>query len=81
MHEFMRGIFLKSFYHFLMRYRQPKNIDDITAFANNAYEDHGFPKQSSNYDEISRYLEMNGYYLENMSVFDKAWDLYLQFEG
>ncbi|PLT34973.1 YozE family protein [Bacillus sp. V5-8f] len=72
---------MKPFYHFLMRYRQPKDMDDITAFANHAYEDHGFPKQSSSYDEISRYLEMNGDYLENMAVFDQAWDLYLQHEG
>ncbi|MDQ0217949.1 YozE family protein [Peribacillus cavernae] len=72
---------MKSFYHFLMKYRQAKNIDDITAFANNAYEDHGFPKQSSSYHEISSYLEMNGNYLDNMSVFDQAWDLYIHMEG
>lgn len=72
---------MKSFYHFLMKYRQPKNIDEITAFANQAYEDHGFPKQSSDYHEISTYLEMNGHYLDSMAVFDQAWELYIQTEG
>lgn len=69
---------MKPFYAFLMRYRQPKEVDEITKFANHAFLDHSFPKQSTNYDEISRFLEMNGDYLESMAVFDGAWDLYLQ---
>lgn len=71
---------MKPFYLFLMRYRQPKEVDEITKFANHAFLDHSFPKQSAHYDEISRYLEMNGDYLESMIVFDEAWDLYLQNE-
>lgn len=71
---------MKPFYAFLMRYRQPKEVDKITMFANSAFLDHSFPKQSTKYDEISRYLEMNGDYLESMAVFDEAWDLYLQYE-
>lgn len=71
---------MKSFYHFLMRYRQGKNIDAITKFANDAFHDHSFPKQSKNYDEISRYLEMNGEYLDGMSVFDEAWERYMEHE-
>ncbi|WP_064091337.1 YozE family protein [Rossellomorea aquimaris] len=67
----------KSFYHYLMKYRQPSANDDLTKFANSAYDDHSFPKQSKLYDDISSYLEMNGHYLESMSVFDKAWDYYL----
>lgn len=68
----------KSFYHFLMRYRHGK--DEIAIFAENAFRDHGFPKGSSNYDEISRYLEMNGDYLPSMRIFDKAWELYIDYE-
>lgn len=71
----------KSFYHFLMKYRHPKPTDTISTFANHAYEDHGFPKNSSDYDEISSYLEFNGQYLESMTIFDEAWDLYIQTEG
>lgn len=71
---------MKPFYAFLMRYRQPKEVDEITKFANHAFLDHSFPKQSSDYDEISRYLELSVDYLVSMTIFDEAWDLYLQNE-
>lgn len=67
---------MKSFYHYLMKYRHPKPKDDIAKFANDAYEDHSFPISSDNYDEVSTYLEMNGHYLNSMTVFDEAWDHY-----
>ncbi|MCA1054527.1 YozE family protein [Rossellomorea aquimaris] len=67
----------KSFYHFLMKFRQPTAKDDLTRFANDAYDDHAFPKQSKDYDAISTYLELNGAYLESMSIFDRAWEQYL----
>ncbi|MFD2445703.1 YozE family protein [Bacillus sp. CGMCC 1.16607] len=67
----------RSFYHYLMKYRHPEPQDDISRFANDAFLDHGFPKSSTDYDEISSYLELNGHYLENMSIFDEAWSLYL----
>lgn len=70
----------KSFYHFLMKYRHPSPKDSISSFANEAYQDHSFPKTSEDYHEISLYLELNGSYLEGMSVFDEAWQLYLQSE-
>ena len=72
---------MKPFYLFLMKYRQPKEVDEITKFANHAFLDHSFPKHSTNYDEISRYLELNGEYLDSMTVFDEAWDLYYQNEA
>ncbi|MFJ7975409.1 YozE family protein [Peribacillus sp. JNUCC 23] len=68
---------MKSFYTFLMKYRQPKEVDEMTKFANEAFNDHTFPKQANNYDELSRYLEMNGHYLRSMSIFDEAWDVYM----
>ncbi|CAM3746727.1 YozE family protein [Mesobacillus zeae] len=71
----------RSFYHYLMKYRHPSPKDSISNFANNAYEDHSFPKTSSDYHELSSYLEFNGQYLESMTVFDEAWEIYLQSEG
>ncbi|KMY50470.1 YozE family protein [Peribacillus loiseleuriae] len=68
---------MKPFYTFLMNYRQPKEVDEMTKFANEAFNDHTFPKQSNNYDELSRYLEMNGHYLRSMSIFDEVWDTYM----
>jgi uncharacterized protein YozE (UPF0346 family) len=67
----------KSFYHFLMRYRHPEPSDHISKFANQAYQDHGFPKNSTDYHDLSSYLELNGHYLTSMRIFDDAWDLYL----
>ncbi|MGE6717772.1 YozE family protein [Peribacillus frigoritolerans] len=71
---------MRPFYLYLMKFRQPKEIDEITKFANYAYEDHGFPKQSTDYNELSIYLELNADYLESMSVFDQAWEQYVQIE-
>jgi uncharacterized protein YozE (UPF0346 family) len=71
----------KSFYHFLMKYRHPEPKDSLSLFANQAYLDHGFPKNSKKYDEISSYLELNGHYLDSMSVFDDAWNIYLNEES
>lgn len=68
----------RSFYHFLIKYRsEQKHLSDLEQFANAAYMDHGFPKNSKSYDEISSYLEMNGHYLNSMAVFDQAWEQYL----
>ncbi|WP_160721147.1 YozE family protein [Bacillus sp. USDA818B3_A] len=71
----------KSFYHFLMKYRHPAPKDEISIFANEAFLDHGFPKTSQDYHEISSYLEMNGQYLKSMTVFDEAWEHYIQSES
>lgn len=71
----------KTFYHFLMKYRHPDPKDSISHFANHAYEDHSFPKTSYDYDEISSYLELNGTYMESMSVFDEVWQLYVLSES
>ncbi|WP_071459863.1 YozE family protein [Bacillus massilinigeriensis] len=71
----------KSFYHFLMKYRHPNPKDTISRFANDAYRDHSFPKLSTDYDDLSSYLELNGHYLTSMTVFDSAWEQYLQWEG
>jgi uncharacterized protein YozE (UPF0346 family) len=72
---------IKSFYHFLMKYRHPAPKDSISVFANYAYLDHSFPKTSEDYHEISSYLELNGHYLESMSVFDEAWQQYMLTES
>lgn len=71
---------VKSFYHFLMKYRHPKPQSALNEFANAAYLDHSFPKNSMDYDELSDYLELNGHYLTSMVVFDEAWEIYLMTE-
>lgn len=67
---------MKSFYEYLQTHRQPKIMDDITKFAYDAFQDHSFPKHSTDYQEISHYLEMNGDYLDSMTIFDETWEMY-----
>ena len=66
-----------SFYTFLMKYRAYKEVYDITKLANLVYEDSTFPKQSSDFDEISSYLETHANFAFNLSLFDEIWEQYL----
>ncbi|PAQ13427.1 hypothetical protein CD798_15150 [Bacillaceae bacterium SAOS 7] len=70
----------KSFFHYLMKHREEPPRDDVADFANHAFKDHSFPKHEANYDELSRYLELNGLYLRSMAVFDEAWERYIEEE-
>lgn len=73
-----QGIELKkSFYHYMMKHRAALISNEISQFAESMYDDLSFPKQSEQYEEISSYLEISGM-LESMSIFDEAWELYLQ---
>lgn len=65
-----------SFYQYLMTERDPYKKDDITLFANEAFNDRTFPKQSEDYDEVSRHLELNVDYLPSLTIFDEAWEIY-----
>ncbi|CAG9613736.1 hypothetical protein BACCIP111899_02955 [Bacillus rhizoplanae] len=67
----------KSFYHYMMKHRASLLKDELSDLAETMYEDHSFPKQSEDYDEISSYLELSGS-LESMAIFDRAWELYMQ---
>ena len=66
----------RSFYNWLMTNRNTVSAHEIQQFANNAFLDSAFPKQSTNFDDISNYLEENTTYLISMTTFDKAWDIY-----
>ncbi|PHD20638.1 hypothetical protein COF37_22040 [Bacillus wiedmannii] len=67
----------KTFYHYMMKHRAALFSNEVSNLAEAMYDDLSFPKQSEDYDEISSYLELSGL-LENMSIFDEAWDLYIQ---
>ncbi|CUS26248.1 UPF0346 protein [Paucilactobacillus oligofermentans DSM 15707 = LMG 22743] len=67
-----------SFYQFLMTQRNPNGADEVEQFANNAFFDMLFPKQSHDFDEVSHYLEDNARYLPSMTIFDEAWKRYLE---
>ena len=67
----------ESFYRYLMTQRNPNSADEIEQLANNAFLDSAFPKQSTDFEEISQYLEENADYLPAMTIFDAAWRRYL----
>lgn len=67
-----------TFYQYLMALRDPDDYSEIAQFANNAFFDQSFPKQAFEYENISRYLELNGNYLPSMTIFDDAWQQYLE---
>lgn len=71
----------KSFYHFLMKYRHSESKDELSNFAQSVYEDHGFPKHSVDYHEISNYFELHVDYLPTLTIFDHAWELYMEAEN
>ena len=70
-------MYRESFYQFLMTQRNPNQPNEIEQFANDAFFDSAFPKQSQDFHEISKYLEENATYLYSMTIFDDAWQLYL----
>lgn len=66
----------RSFYDWLMTNRNSVAATEIQQFANNAFLDASFPKQSTDFDEISNYLETDAPYLMSMTIFDEAWSEY-----
>ncbi|GAX00137.1 YozE family protein [Secundilactobacillus mixtipabuli] len=68
----------QSFYQFLMTQRNPEDYEPVAEFANNAFYDQAFPKQETRFDTLSKYLEENASYLPSMTVFDEAWQMYLE---
>ncbi|MCP8616093.1 YozE family protein [Salirhabdus salicampi] len=67
---------MRSFYHFMMRYRGSHKNSEERRLADWMFEDHDFPKQSSSYDEVSRYFEWNSPFSGALRVFDHLWDVY-----
>jgi uncharacterized protein YozE (UPF0346 family) len=67
----------KSFYHFILKYRGGKKEDDFGHLAEEIFYDHSFPKQSNDYDEISSYVELRGYFLGASAAFDQMWERYV----
>lgn len=65
-----------SFYEFMRQLRDPNQKDELTQLAYDISKDGMFPKTTTNYDEISRYLETDADYVSRMTLFDEAWDLY-----
>ncbi|HWK23305.1 MAG TPA: YozE family protein [Ureibacillus sp.] len=66
----------QSFYLYILSYRGGDHNDSKARFAEAAFQDHSFPKTSTSFEELSRYIEMIAD--DNMSTqtFDELWDSY-----
>jgi len=72
---------MKSFYHFMMRYRGNKVKNEEKQLADWMFLDNSFPKQSVSYYEVSDYLEFNSPFPEAIQTFDRLWEEYIEVEG
>lgn len=68
-----------SFYQFALTYRGGKN-DVFARFAEAMFLDHTFPKQSEDFDELSRYIEEAADSDMTAITFDDFWVLYVERE-
>lgn len=71
---------MKSFYHFMMRYRGNKQLDDTRKLAEWMFEDLSFPKHSTDYEQISSYLEWHTPFPSAIATFDQLWSEYEEVE-
>lgn len=71
---------MRSFYHFILTYRGKKKPTDQSRLADFVFYDASFPKHSTDYDEISNYLEWNSPFTNALQVFDGLWDVYIMKE-
>lgn len=66
------------FYQYLMKHRSPVENDDVTRLANLAFKDSTFPRQSTNFEEVSSYLEVQAPFRFPLQLFDEIWQDYLE---
>ncbi|WP_227395344.1 YozE family protein [Jeotgalibacillus aurantiacus] len=66
----------KSFYHFVMKYREPKPRNNKELLANRIYDDLDFPKNLKSYNDVSQYIETTDLYSSLASTFDEVWEEY-----
>ncbi|MFB7157238.1 YozE family protein [Lysinibacillus sp. NPDC056232] len=66
----------KSFYLYALTFRGGDWSDARVRFAEEVFNEHNFPKQSMDFDELSSYIE--SYATDNLKieVFDELWSLY-----
>lgn len=69
-----------SFYHFALTYRGGGKDDNYSMFAEAMFLDHTFPKQSEDFDELSRYIEEAADDKMSAVIFDDLWVLYVEKE-
>lgn len=67
---------MKSFYHFVKSWRGEETLSDKGRLAEWIFDDLDFPKHSTDYNEISSYLEWNSPFPNALMIFDELWAIY-----
>ncbi|MGE7623822.1 YozE family protein [Viridibacillus sp. NPDC096237] len=65
-----------SFYSYVQTFRGGEKHDEKATFAEAAFQDHGFPKQSTDFHMLSKYIEEKADDEMSARVFDELWYLY-----
>ena len=65
---------MKTFYEFVLTYRGASGAKG--RFAEAVFNDSMFPRTSSNFHEISEYVEIQGEIDMNTTIFDEIWTDY-----
>lgn len=68
----------KSFYTWLMTQRNPKSQSPVALLADLVFHETDFPKQSTEFDEVSRFLEERASFSFPMTDFDRIWEEYVE---
>ncbi|MTD29767.1 YozE family protein [Planomicrobium sp. YIM 101495] len=68
----------KSFYHFAQIHRGKMHADEFSRFGDAVFLDHSFPKTSSDFDDLSRYIEEKAHPHMTAAVFDQLWEEYVR---
>lgn len=63
-----------SFYLYVLTFRGA--LDDYGVFAEEAFNDHAFPKQEIDFEKISSYIEELANDALNAGTFDRLWAMY-----
>lgn len=71
------GIVLKkSFYHYVLTFRGGDWSDSKARFSESMFIDPSFPKSSTDFDELSSYIELQSDEFLTTTAFDELWALY-----
>lgn len=65
-----------TFYKYVLTFRGGPKTDLKSQFAEAMYYDLSFPKQSSDFHELSRYIEELAHRDMSALLFDELWTLY-----
>lgn len=66
----------RSFYQFVLSFRGGAREDSSTVFAEYMFEDLSFPKDETDFDALSRYIEDKADSNMQSVVFDELYKLY-----